>query len=56
MTEILTTYNGHLEVAKYLMEEEGANPKLKSTDNKTAYDYALDNGHSEVVEYLEQFN
>ena len=39
---------------KYLIEEE-ANPRLESIENKTAYDYALENGNSEIVEYLEQF-
>ena len=46
---------GHLEVIKYLIRK-GANPKIKSSDGKTAYDYAIDNNHSDVSNYLQQFN
>ena len=62
---------GHLNVVKYLIEE-GANPKLTSSENKTAYDIALESDgdfgnldenydydvvdNSEVLEYLQQFN
>ena len=53
---MFASYNGHLDVVKYLIEEEGANPKLENIDNNTAYDIALETGHSEVAEYLEQFN
>ena len=46
---------GHLEVTKYLIRK-GADPKIKSSDGKTAYDYAIDNNHSDVSNYLQQFN
>jgi len=46
---------GKLEIVKYLIEK-GADPKLKSKSDKTAYDYAVENGKSEIEEYLKQFN
>ena len=46
---------GHLEVIKYLIKK-GADPKIKSSDGKTAYDYAIDENHSDVSNYLRQFN
>jgi len=47
--------NGHLEVVKYLINK-GADPKIKSSKNKTAYDLAIDGNHSDVSNYLQQFN
>ena len=41
---------------KILIKEEEADPKLKDSNNKTAYELALENDRSEVAEYLEQFN
>ena len=46
---------GHLEVTKYLIRK-GADPKIKSSDGKTAYDYAIDKNHNDVSNYLQQFN
>ena len=51
----LASINGHLEVIKYLIKK-GADPKIKSSDGKTAYDYAIDLNHSDVSNYLQQFN
>ena len=51
----LASRNGHLEVIKYLIKK-GADPKIKSSDGKTAYDYAIDKNHSDVSNYLQQFN
>lgn len=46
---------GHLDVVKYLIRQ-GADPKLRSRINKTAYDYAVDSDHTQVSDYLEQFS
>ena len=47
--------NGNLETVKYLIQK-GADPKLKSKSDKTAYDYAVENKNNEVAEYLKTFN
>ena len=44
---------GHLEVVRYLIEK-GANPKLKTKAGKTAYDIAVDEGHSSISMFLKQ--
>ena len=44
---------GHLDVVQYLIEE-GANPKLKSSENKTAYDTALKSDGTTVTGYNSQ--
>ena len=46
---------GHLEVAKYLVKK-GADPKIKSSQGLTAYDVAIKKWHSDVSNYLRQFN
>ena len=46
---------GQLEVVKYLINK-GADPKIKSSRDKTAYDLAIDGNHSDVSNYLQQFN
>ena len=51
----LASSDGHLEVIKYLIKI-GAEPKIKSSNGKTAYDYAIENNHSDVSNYLQQFN
>merc|ERR1712008_587243 len=46
---------GHLEIVRFLIKKD-ANPKIKLSDGKTAYDYAIGNNHSDVSNYLQQFN
>jgi ankyrin repeat protein len=43
--------NGQIEMVKILLQY-GADKDLKSLDNKTARDYALENGHKVVAEVL----
>ncbi|NNC81835.1 MAG: ankyrin repeat domain-containing protein [Acidimicrobiales bacterium] len=43
---------GHLEIAKYLLER-GADPRAITPTDTTALDWAADNGHADVVSWLE---
>ena len=50
---IYSSWKGHLDVVKYFIGELGVDPNHKSSENKTAYDYALENGHTEVTDFLD---
>ena len=43
---------GHLEMVRYLVEEAGADPRLRSAQGLTPLELATVNGHLEVVRYL----
>merc|ERR1711924_111193 len=45
---------GSLAIVKYLIGK-GADPTLKRSNGKTAYDLAVDEGHDGVANYLKQF-
>ena len=44
--------NGHDEVVKILLEQEGVSPEKADWDNRTPLSYAACNGHQEVVKIL----
>ena len=46
---------GHLDTVRYLIKKD-ADPKIKRKGGKTAYDVAIDKNHSDVSNYLQQFN
>jgi len=46
---------GHLKIVRYLIKK-GADPMIRSYSGKTAYDYAIDTNHTDVSNYLRQFN
>ena len=43
--------SGNIALSEYLLSI-GADKTLKSSADKTAYDYAIDNGHGELAELL----
>ena len=43
---------GNLDLVKFLVEKGQADIHVKNNEGKTALDIAMENGHSEVVEYL----
>ena len=49
-------YDGHLEIVKILVEKGKADlsKKNKKFTHKTALDYAKDQNHQEIVDYLKQ--
>ena len=47
----VAAYNGLKEAVTYLLEK-GANPQIKSSQGKTALDWAKEQGHEEVVNLL----
>ena len=47
--------DGHLDVVQFLIEK-GADPKLKTNTDKTAYDYAVEKEKSDVADYLKKYN
>ena len=49
---IYSSWKGHLDVVKYFIEELGVDPNHKSSYDKTAYGYALEDGHTEVTDFL----
>ena len=48
----LAALHGHLDIARYLVEEAGVNPKQRNADGLSPLDLAAYNGHLEVVRYL----
>ena len=46
---------GHLEIVRYLIKKD-ADPMIKKKSGKTAYDVAIDMNHSDVSNYLQEFN
>ena len=47
---------GHLEIVIYLIKK-GTNPKIRTSDGKTVYDWVIDYlHHSDMSNYLQQFN
>ena len=42
---------GHINVSKFLIEQ-GANVKATDNEGKTPYDYALEEEHEDVAEYI----
>ena len=45
--------SGHLEIVRYLVEQGASVTATTNYGNQTAKDVAADNGHTDVVEYLE---
>ena len=48
-------YMGQLEVIKYLIEERGIEPNVRSKSGQSAYDVARDKRFKESEEYLLKF-
>ena len=48
----LATLHGHLDIARYLVEEAGADPWHRNGEGMSPLDLAAYNGHLEVVRYL----
>ncbi|XP_063239674.1 serine/threonine-protein phosphatase 6 regulatory ankyrin repeat subunit A-like isoform X2 [Bacillus rossius redtenbacheri] len=46
---------GYLEIARFMVEEAGANTTLKDREGLTPLELARRNGHNDVVEYLSQY-
>ena len=46
-------YGGAINTTKYLIEQ-GANVKATNKEGKTPIDYALEEGHKEVAQYLKE--
>ena len=44
--------NGHLEIAKFLIEEKGCDPMYNYGRFPTPYTYACAGGHLELIRYL----
>jgi ankyrin repeat protein len=45
-------FKGQVKTVKFLLAN-GANPRLKDDDGKTAWDLAKENGHTEILPLLE---
>ena len=52
LLSFLASSKGHLEIVQYLIKN-GALIDAKSRDGETALDIARENGHRDIVEYLE---
>ena len=48
----LATLHGHLDIARYLIEEAGVDPRLRNARGMSSLDLAACNGHLEIVRYL----
>lgn len=49
---IVASQSGNLDVVKFLMGELGAAVEVEGSDGLSAYTWALQNGHQQVVDYL----